>query len=241
MLELNSLEKVIQQEKNLDWELSNQDDGALFAKYKNDLKNNLSSAFGDIEDLNEAEIKRINEIFGLGSTIENNNNEIGTAFSRRTEFTQQIDEVGIEKSEEELEEEKRKKIEEEQRKRDEELQKIQNEVNDAMNKFEKMIELTKTNTDLSKQLEGKLQSMDEEIKKLTEQYKVAKKTNDFMSVGNADANIKKLQAIIQQSSNRILTLAQDWENIRGPLLAKLKRIQDKLNEKSSSRFKSRIN
>lgn len=246
-LELSATEVAVQQEQERDWERRNQDDGAIFAEHAAALENIIAEAF---RNSSTAEMDAVTAAI-FGGTASSQNSVADNTFIRRSKFNdknenaavimgdkgqlEQVDAVAPEEptgpTEEELDAAAQEEAKTLQVARDAEVTGAQESVKQLQDTVKKMDSKTVQNEQTSHMLEAEIIKMDEEIKKLTDAYKVIDNTNKLMNSGNADENMKKLNAIVAQSTARIVTLGEEWEKYRQPILAKYRRNKQLLRER----------
>lgn len=115
--------------------------------------------------------------------------------------------------------------EEEQRvKREGEIQVLQDEINDYLTKIDEI------DTEMKK-LVGSIQQMQEETEvnkrenlEKEEKYIVKKRTLDLLP--DADNNIVKLQSVVDNSAQRLVSLATQWEDHRAPLIKEYRELKE---------------
>ena len=76
--------------------------------------------------------------------------------------------------------------------------------------------------------QGEIKQVGEEVIDLEKTYKVKKKTLDLLP--EAEANIEKLRAIAANSTKNLMTLAEQWETYRAPLVKKYRRRKQLLQD-----------
>lgn len=176
--------------------------------------------------------------------------ERGTRFSHATEFAQEavISAVGghgsggmlgaIAGKESETPEEaaaRRQKQEEEEKEREAELETLKKQVHDGQSVIETNERLLYNATSKMRQLESELAALLAEGDNYERELTVKKKTLEMLP--SAVDNIAKLQVICGASAKRMMTLAQEWESHRRPLVAQLRA---KRSSKAARRQKCRL-
>lgn len=114
--------------------------------------------------------------------------------------------------------------EDQQTKRESEIQMLQDEIN------ENLTQIDIIDTDMKK-FAASIQKMNEEteVKKREnvekeEKYLVKKRTLDLLP--DADNNIVKLQSVVDNSAQRLVSLATQWEDHRAPLIKEYRELKE---------------
>ncbi|XP_065058861.1 coiled-coil domain-containing protein 22 homolog [Rhopilema esculentum] len=135
------------------------------------------------------------------------------------------------KDEEETEEEK-------QQKREEEISSLKSQFQEMTSQIEKLhleIKQTQANSNHVKELE---QASDTKSKDLEDSYRVKKRTIDLLP--DAENNIVKLEQLVENSTQRLLNLASQWETHRAPLIVQYRELKA-ANESKVSEIELKIN
>lgn len=119
--------------------------------------------------------------------------------------------------------------EEKQRKREEEIKELQEKVDSLSEKMEIFLEENKKYETLCSNIAERIKKNKEVIDEIKERYRVKKCTLSLLP--DAESNIEKLQNLIDTSSQRLVSLANQWEQHRVPLIEEYR----ELREQSSRR------
>ncbi|CAI9731695.1 Hypothetical predicted protein [Octopus vulgaris] len=137
-------------------------------------------------------------------------------FTKEDEKIAQISEAATKTSEDSEEEQKLK--------REEEIQALNEELNDHRSKAEQ------TDIEMKKFVAGKQKMMEEiELTKRKnaekeEKYHVKKRTLDLLP--DAENNIKMLKSVVDNSAQRLVSLATQWESHRVPLIEEYRTLKE---------------
>ncbi|XP_072171444.1 coiled-coil domain-containing protein 22 homolog [Diadema setosum] len=111
----------------------------------------------------------------------------------------------------------------------------QTELKEQLSQLTSQLESMETE---SKKLSASVQQMDEqqiEKKRSNSEkeasYKVKKKTIDLLP--NAETNIKLLQGVVEKSAKQLVSLANQWEEHRAPLIEDYRQARDTVSNKES--------
>ncbi len=113
--------------------------------------------------------------------------------------------------------------------RDAQLATAQEKIRKLEENIKKLDAATESQLSNARQLEGDINSVVEECKKLQEVYLVKKRTLDLLP--NAEENYRKLKALVDGSSDRLMGLGSQWEQTRVPLINKYRRRKQLLHER----------
>ena len=119
--------------------------------------------------------------------------------------------------------------EEKQRKREEEIKELQDKVDSLSEKIECLLEENKKYESLCSDIAELIKKDKGVIDEIKERYRVKKCTLSLLP--DAESNIEKLQNLIDTSSQRLVSLANQWEQHRVPLIEEYR----ELREQSSRR------
>ena len=191
------------------------------------IRNGISAAKHDAGQNNSNFKDLINSI----SNANNGKNKLerGTRFSHATEFEQERDSslgtgntniVVSSTDDADAVAEKKKKQEEEERLREEELENLRAELNGIQQQIENQERQNVNAAAKIRQLESELAALLGEEERLQQELLVKKKTLEMLP--QAAQNIAKLQELCAANAKKLMTLAQEWESHRLPLLAKLR-------------------
>ncbi|XP_052281659.1 coiled-coil domain-containing protein 22 homolog [Dreissena polymorpha] len=111
-----------------------------------------------------------------------------------------------------------------QKEREEELTKLKDELNSLTSDLEKLELEVRKFTAGSQQMEEEIANQTRANLEKEEGYKVKKRTLDLLP--DAENNIAKLQAVVDSSAQRLLTLASQWEKHRTPLIDQYRSLKD---------------
>ncbi|KAK7789358.1 hypothetical protein R5R35_010313 [Gryllus longicercus] len=118
-----------------------------------------------------------------------------------------------------------------QKQEEEQLEKTREEV-------ENFVEVTKETLLSVKKLSAKLAQLNEDLpgeekalKELEERYAVKKRTYDLLP--DAEANLSKLQSMVESSAQKLVSLAAQWEKHRAPLLEQYRGAKERNSNKAS--------
>ncbi|CAH1778226.1 unnamed protein product [Owenia fusiformis] len=122
-------------------------------------------------------------------------------------------------------------------KREEEIEKLQEQLERIATDFENLdIEIRKF-TASSQQMEEIIATEATKNKEKETVYKVKKRTLDLLP--DADNNIAKLQSVVDTSAQRLVSLANQWEKHRVPLVEKYREMKA-LNENRESEAEKKL-
>ncbi|XP_054706190.1 coiled-coil domain-containing protein 22 homolog [Uloborus diversus] len=114
--------------------------------------------------------------------------------------------------------------EEKQKKRETEIKSLQEQLDSLLQKTESLILENKNFEASSQNIEDLIKKEQETLDNIKEQYRVKKCTLSLLP--DADANIKKLQTLIDASSQRLVVLANQWEQHRVPLIDEYRELRE---------------
>ncbi|XP_061163989.1 coiled-coil domain-containing protein 22 homolog [Saccostrea echinata] len=127
--------------------------------------------------------------------------------------------------------------EELQKQREEELLGLKEELESISSKFDQLdLEVKKYNAGV-KQMEEEITTQTRQNTEKEETYKVKKRTLDLLP--EAESNIAKLQAIIDSSAQKLVTLANQWEKHRVPLIQQFRELKQ-LNSLKESEAEKKL-
>ncbi|XP_055894092.1 coiled-coil domain-containing protein 22 homolog [Biomphalaria glabrata] len=134
--------------------------------------------------------------------------------------------------------EKDKDTEEElEKKRKEEVDSLRTELSSITAGLEKLeLEVKKFSTG-RQEMEEEMASQKKSIEEKNAAYKVKKRTLDLLP--EAEANIEKLQQLVETSSQRLINLSKQWEAHRDPLIQQYNELSQ-LNSKRESEAEKKL-
>lgn len=153
----------------------------------------------------------------------------GSAFSRKADFAQEKGDLaggaaggGATKlSQEELDAQQRAEEEALREAREKELAELQASLDALLSSLKQMESEVDANLALARRLEADVLAGEERNKQLENAYKVKNRVLELLP--NAEENMKKLQQMADDASQRLMTLGMEWEQHRAPLVAKYRR------------------
>lgn len=155
------------------------------------------------------------------------------AFEEETESSAQVVQDGgtvkqVTEAGEEVKEEDEDAIREKQDKRLAELQdeakRLQGQVNKILKKMEEF-------TSAARQIDGDVNSKQQEVKELMEKYTLKKRTLKLLP--DAEKNLEKLKSICDASEQRVLKMGDQWEGYRVPQFEKYRREKQLLSDRKN--------
>ena len=218
-------------------ELENNFEGSKRKKGKSDvlqglIRNALSAAKASDDDMSDRSLLDIiNSIENDAGFLQRSGGR-GTRFSHAAEFEQEkgltmgggkdiLKSANLANKESSEEADARKQAaEREERERVEELERLRKAVEDTANLQESEGRAASNAASKIRQLESELAALLSEVEHLERELTVKKKTLEMLP--QAVENIAKLQSICAVSSKRLMTLAQEWESHRRPLVDELR-------------------
>ncbi|XP_048773874.2 coiled-coil domain-containing protein 22 homolog [Ostrea edulis] len=121
--------------------------------------------------------------------------------------------------------------------REEEVLEIKQELESVTSKLDQLdLEVKKFNAGV-KQMEEEINTQSRQNSDKEENYKVKKRTLDLLP--DAENNIAKVQAIVDSSAQKLVTLANQWEKHRVPLIQQFRELKE-LNSKKESEAERRL-
>eukprot|EP01102_Stenamoeba_stenopodia_P019711 TRINITY_DN7505_c0_g2_i2.p1 TRINITY_DN7505_c0_g2~~TRINITY_DN7505_c0_g2_i2.p1 ORF type:complete len:331 (-),score=122.70 TRINITY_DN7505_c0_g2_i2:254-1246(-) len=123
----------------------------------------------------------------------------------------------------------------------EELEKLEGQVAEANSQLQQMQKDMEDYASSIRQLEASILSEQQKKETLEEEYRIKKRTYDLLP--DAENNIKLLRDISQQSAQRLMKLAEEWENHRAPMIEayrKLKETRSKADQDDTKPMLDRI-
>lgn len=127
--------------------------------------------------------------------------------------------------------------EELQKQREEDIEKIKAEYNNLISQIDNLdLDSKKINASI-KQMEEQMLTLAQQNQDKEESYKVKKRTLDLLP--DAENNIAKLQSVVDGSAQRLVTLANQWEKHRAPLIEQYRELKD-LNSKKESEAEKKL-
>ncbi|KAH9495229.1 hypothetical protein Btru_015781 [Bulinus truncatus] len=127
--------------------------------------------------------------------------------------------------------------EELEKKRKEEVEGLRTELSNITANLEKLDMEVKKFTSGRKQMEEAIDSGKKSTEEKNGAYKVKKRTLDLLP--EAEANIEKLQQLVETSSQRLVNLAKQWEAHRDPLIQQYNELSQ-LNSKKESEAEKKL-
>ncbi|XP_052078131.1 coiled-coil domain-containing protein 22 homolog [Mytilus californianus] len=127
--------------------------------------------------------------------------------------------------------------EELQKQREEDIENIKTEYNNLISKIDNLELESKKLTASMKQMEDQMSSLLQQNQDKEESYKVKKRTLDLLP--DAENNITKIQSVVDSSAQRLVTLANQWEKHRAPLIEQYRELKD-LNSKKESEAEKKL-
>ncbi|KAH9495231.1 hypothetical protein Btru_015787 [Bulinus truncatus] len=127
--------------------------------------------------------------------------------------------------------------EELEKKRKEEVEGLRTELSNITANLEKLDMEVKKFTSGRKQMEEAINSGKKSTEEKNVAYKVKKRTLDLLP--EAEANIEKLQQLVETSSQRLVNLAKQWEAHRDPLIQQYNELSQ-LNSKKESEAEKKL-
>lgn len=106
----------------------------------------------------------------------------------------------------------------------EELEKLETQLAEAHEDFDRMKKEMEEYASSIRQLEASILAEQSKRETLEEEYRIKKRTYDLLP--DAANNIKLLRDISQQSSQRLLQLAKEWEQHRAPMLDTYRKLKE---------------
>ncbi|KAK2178693.1 hypothetical protein NP493_533g00004 [Ridgeia piscesae] len=104
-----------------------------------------------------------------------------------------------------------------------ELQSLQDELATLSSRLDSVQLQVRALSGKKQVMEERLPTVETQNKEKEETYRVKKRTMDLLP--DADSNIAKLQAVVDASHQRLASLNDQWEKIRGPLLEEYRSLQ----------------
>lgn len=127
--------------------------------------------------------------------------------------------------------------EELQKKREEEVLGLKEEIESLSSKLDQLdLEVKKYSAGV-KQMEEEITTQTRQNTEKEENYKVKKRTLDLLP--DAENNIAKLQGIVDSSAQKLVTLANQWEKHRVPLIEQYRELKE-LNSKKESEAEKKL-
>lgn len=127
--------------------------------------------------------------------------------------------------------------EELQKKREEEVLGLKEELESLSSKLDQLdLEVKKYSAGV-KQMEEEITTQTRQNIEKEENYKVKKRTLDLLP--DAENNIAKLQGIVDSSAQKLVTLANQWEKHRVPLIEQYRELKE-LNSKKESEAEKKL-
>ncbi|CAL1291564.1 unnamed protein product [Larinioides sclopetarius] len=111
-----------------------------------------------------------------------------------------------------------------QKKREAEIKELQQKLDSLTNKLESLSIENKNYDSTSQSILEQIKKEQETIDDLKERYRVKKCTLSLLP--DAESNIEKLQAVIDASSQRLVSLANQWEQHRVPLIDQYRELRE---------------
>ncbi|XP_077984420.1 coiled-coil domain-containing protein 22 homolog [Glandiceps talaboti] len=110
-----------------------------------------------------------------------------------------------------------------QRKREEEAQGLRDKLNELVSQLESMeIDMKKFNAS-SQKMKEEITLQEKSIVEKEDSYKVKKRTLDLLP--DAENNIAKLQSVVDASNQRLMSLANQWEKHKAPLIEQIEELK----------------
>ena len=124
-----------------------------------------------------------------------------------------------------------------QQKRDEEISQLKKELQELTGRLERMhIDVKKFGAG-QHQMDEKLSIVEKENEEKKEVFKVKKRTMDLLP--DAESNVAKLQGLVDSSAQRLVSLANQWEKHRVPLITQYRDLKS-LSENRESETQKRL-
>lgn len=114
--------------------------------------------------------------------------------------------------------------EEKQKKREDEIKELQDKVDNLSEKLEFVSEENKKYETLCINIKELIKNEQGTIDEIKERYRVKKCTLSLLP--EAETNIEKLQGLIDSSSQRLISLANQWEQHRVPLIEEYRELRE---------------
>eukprot|EP00455_Lapot_gusevi_P036503 TRINITY_DN4062_c0_g2_i1.p1 TRINITY_DN4062_c0_g2~~TRINITY_DN4062_c0_g2_i1.p1 ORF type:complete len:673 (+),score=267.37 TRINITY_DN4062_c0_g2_i1:68-2020(+) len=199
------------------------------ASSPSDASKGNSVGYGGAANKSMADI--LNTVVTVSLSASNTDQEDGsTVFSRRTDFSQEKEETvahvvtdqgvitqvvsdggeGLKQVQHESEDEIRQK-------REQELGELQQQLKTASDHFATLKRQIDAWKQQEKELEEKKKVVSESNTTSENEYKVKKQTLDLLP--QAEANLKQLAAMVEQSKQRLLDFQNQWEEVKAPYIA----------------------
>jgi len=212
-------------------EYKNQKRERLLKKIKEKLRYNVEN-----ETLsNVASGTKLNDLLDAMPGKNNQKSGKGSRFTHAEKLQFAPDEEVVaartQQKKEEEEEAQQETEEERQQKREKEIDDLRNQLNELTERFE--------NTQITiKQLTAQKQQMDEQSVKMETSnkdaenaYRVKKKTFDLLP--ESEENLNKLMQLVENSSQKLVTLNEQWEKHRAPLIQKYRELKEQSKNRQS--------
>lgn len=127
--------------------------------------------------------------------------------------------------------------EEIQQQREAEVEKLKSELGDLTSQLDNLDLEVKKFTASIQQMEEAIASQNQANKEKEDGFMVKKRTLDLLP--DAENNIAKLQSVVDSSAQRLITLANQWEKHRAPLIEQFRTLKD-LSAKSESEAQKKL-
>ncbi|XP_002740143.3 coiled-coil domain-containing protein 22 homolog, partial [Saccoglossus kowalevskii] len=124
-----------------------------------------------------------------------------------------------------------------QQKREKEVECLREALQGLTSQIEAMEIDMRKYTANTQQMEELILVMDRSVSDKENSYKVMKRTLDLLP--DADANIAKLQSVVDSSAQRLVSLANQWEKHRAPLIEQYRQLKE-LNEGKVSESQKKL-
>lgn len=111
-----------------------------------------------------------------------------------------------------------------QKKREEEIKELQEKVDSLSERLESVVDENKKYDSMCLNITELIKKEKGTIDEIKEQYKVKKCTLSLLP--DAEVNIEKLQGLIDTSSQRLVSLANQWEEHRVPLIEEYRELRE---------------
>lgn len=115
-----------------------------------------------------------------------------------------------------------------------EIEQVKAECEQLRNNINSYQKETKELTIHLSQFAVRQQEKENELKILKDRRKIKSRTHDLLN--DSDNNIKKLEAAIETETNKIINLANQWEEYRTPLIKKYRDEREKHSHKAVSNY-----
>lgn len=115
--------------------------------------------------------------------------------------------------------------------REEQVRNLRNQVDELTEMLEqKEIDIKHLNASIQQIIE-QITSQEKKIEELQEAYRVKKRTFDLLP--DADDNLQKLQAMVETNTQKLVSLATQWESHRAPLIEEYRELKELSSQRLS--------